>query len=418
MTAYTFSMIDFVTGTNWAFQHLPDDVLQQYKLELKATDLAGILGARSQFDTSRQTLEAQKCDVWVLESYTDSVYSADGQIRELNSTARNVGVCPALSSDIVNKIKKKELYTTKETKDITSQTILFGEYPQTLANQQTSEFLEKAYQQKRLMSTGKQYTFNTIGKVYDKKENLWPYAAGQDRVSIASYNDVTKEELCCNSVVYAVQTHDEFEFLGEKYVRLMPRVFDETFILSNKQDLKLNSFHTQHYWVKVEPIEWLEDKKGNWLSKRVLLGGLPVRHELYRWDAPYTFVGRFLKKHFMQDIIPSNTERFKEKSLEEYKSYLCLFLNETERTPFAFGKTISAFSKQYILSKTSDEMTEIDKEILTYSKNLINTLLSGEKTPHQVLFSLRLPPKKVVESGFMRFCKDIWYICGTSRERL
>ena len=410
MAKYTF--------TKFWFEQLDKCDFKQFLSELKATDLAGILGARSQFDTSLKTLENQKCDIWLLESYIDSVYSADGQIRELNSTARNVGVCPALSSDIVNKIKKKGLHTKKETEDITSQTIFFGEYPQTLANQQTSKFLEKAYQQKRLMPTGKQYTFNTIGKVHDERDNLWPYASGQDRVSLASYSDVKKEELCCNPVVYAVQSHDEFEFLGEKYVRLMPRVFDETFILSNKQDLKLNSFHTQHYWVKVEPIEWLEDTKGNWLSKRVLLGGIPVRHELYRWDAPYTFVGRFLKKHFMQDIMPTHNKTVKEKSLEEYKSYLCLFLNETERTPFAFGKTISAFSKQYILSKTSDEMTDIDKEILTYSKNLIKILLSGEKTPHQVLFSLQLPPKKMAQSCLGQFCRGVGYVLGIGRQRL
>lgn len=414
MAKYTFTK-------SW-FEQLDKCDLKQFLSELKATDLAGILGARSQFDTSLKTLENQKCDIWLLESYCDidkdEVYSPDGKMRKVPSRTLNVGVCPALSSDIVKKIKKKGMHTETKSENASMPTIVFGEYPQTLAKQRTSEFLEKAYQQKRLTPTGKQYTFNTIGKVNNMGIFHEPYASGQDRIGFADYRDVRKEELCCNPVVYAVQSHDEFEFLGEKYVRLMPRVFDETFILSNKQDLKLNSFHTQHYWVKVAPIEWLEDKDGNWISKKVLLGGLPDRHDFSRCEMPHTFVGRFLKKHFMQDIIPSNTERFKEKSLEEYKSYLCLFLNETERTPFAFGKTISAFSKQYILSKISDEMTDIDKEILTYSENLIKTLVSSEKTPHQVLFSLQLPPKKMAQSCLGQFCRGVGYVLGIGRQRL
>ena len=150
--------------------------------------------------------------------------------------------------------------------------VLFGEYPQYVADLQTAKTLELNYKVDCLNETGKNYTINYM-KFLD------------------------------NDNVNSFTTLKEYEYKGNKYIRFVTDLNCEYDTLSDGRHICVYS----PYWIKVEPISWLVDEKNNIaLSKRLLISGIPFRSILNdKTNYENTFIYKFLNEIFAKDIVPS-----------------------------------------------------------------------------------------------------------------
>ena len=150
--------------------------------------------------------------------------------------------------------------------------VLFGEYPQYVADLQTAKTLELNYKVDCLNETGKTYTVDCI-----KNPNF-----NED---------------------YNFKTLKEYEYKGNKYIRFVADLNCEYDTLSDGRHICVYS----PYWIKVEPISWLVDEKNNIaLSKRLLISGIPFRSILNdKTDYENSDIYTFLNEYMIKDIIPS-----------------------------------------------------------------------------------------------------------------
>lgn len=99
-------------------------------------------------------------------------------------------------------------------------TITFGDFPQTIVDENLTKRLEELYKKNCLKNTGKKY--------------------------VGCYNEKI------NDVIY----NDEFEYENERYVRtkIVTRYLDNLGELSTGKSL--STFKNEYVWVKVEPLVW------------------------------------------------------------------------------------------------------------------------------------------------------------------
>ena len=140
---------------------------------------------------------------------------------------------------------------------------IYGEMPQRRVSHDESEELWKKYESGELKPTGKTYT-------------SWGY-------SIELFYDGSDYK-------FEKDEYPEFELNGHKYVMAKKSTFQ------NGEGRKR--------WVEVQPIEWyLDEKSGLAISKKVLLGGIPLsKIGMYIGGFDNTVVGRFLDEEFKYDI--------------------------------------------------------------------------------------------------------------------
>ena len=141
----------------------------------------------------------------------------------------------------------------------------YGEYPQTVVSEEEAKELNDLYLNKKLNLTGKTYTCNS------SDDDLEHY-------------------------------YDEYEYQGEKYIRVNG---DTNFgiLLSNNSPIVNNS----SYWIKVEPVEWLVDKSADiMISKKILFSGVPLsRNYYYKGSFKKSLLKKYLNNKFSKDIIPT-----------------------------------------------------------------------------------------------------------------
>ncbi len=170
-----------------------------------------------------------------------------------------VRVCVPFN-EISSKVRDLKTINTEkgEVKEFT-----YGEFPQRRVKHDESEELWKKYESGELKPTGKTYS-------------SWGY-------SIELFYDGSDYK-------FEKDEYPEFELNGHKYVMAKASTFQNG--------------DTRNRWVEVEPIEWyLDEKSGLAISKKVLLGGIPLsRTGMYIGGFNNTVVGRFLEEEFKYDI--------------------------------------------------------------------------------------------------------------------
>ena len=161
---------------------------------------------------------------------------------------------------------------------------LYGEYPQTVADEAVELELERRFNLNSIEQTGKHYTFD----------------AGKD------YNS------------FQPQAYPEYEYGNQKYIRVKGNV--ENYLSNGKKIQKGRS-----YWIRVEPIEWLMDPSGTWVSKKNLISGIQFDNQKkYDGDFEHTFMKHYLDTYFSKEIEPFKSEKEKERkaTLEGLKAKL------------------------------------------------------------------------------------------------
>lgn len=190
------------------------------------TDYAIANGAFQWWQGVSRTGKKGTSAYWLRSAYSKNeadFVSKDGSRVNLYVKRTQLGVCPALHLNLPSIISARrasrdfgKIAHVKDTDGkVIYHTIEFGEYPKTKAA--NSDELEKLFQEHKISATGKKY----VGHIED---------AGTGKFT---------ENL-------------EYEYLGQKYVRVKNNRFEEGNWYSDGQKVPGDGY----VWIKVEPIAW------------------------------------------------------------------------------------------------------------------------------------------------------------------
>lgn len=245
------------------------DIIKKYGNKAVITDFSILLGgfALNGFHLDRLTLD-NRTGMWFTKSFYDdsNVYYVDHRgCKDVTSNLkRQCGARPVLlwNKDI-NEFSNNEIFEEQ-----------FGEYPQSIAGLMEQFFLENLYNLNELTLTGKRYV---VDSSHTRDSNA--KFMGRDLA--------------------------EYEYNGKKYIRFVTDDFNSCEgILSDGAVVKPNNV----YWVKVEPITWIFDKKNKMaLSKKILFSGIQFNNydkENILFEKSDIYI--FLNNIFLNDIISIN----------------------------------------------------------------------------------------------------------------
>jgi MoxR-like ATPase len=149
----------------------------------------------------------------------------------------------------------------------------YGKYPQGIADDDTLKSLEAEYNRKNLHSTGKSYTFDS-------------------------------QALNAYKAPYTPKKYEEYEYKGERYIRVVANPADDDSVLANGKKVKSGDIG----WFKVEPIEWMVETsgkwKGWWVSHLGLAAGIKF-DEKEKYDGKNfdkTVMGKWLENDFYKEM--------------------------------------------------------------------------------------------------------------------
>ena len=232
------------------------------------SDFAILLGgevSNSHYTKDGESLK-NRAGLWWTKSVNDSldrcaVY-ADGFIKWNPPFQRTIGARPCTK---YSEIKNEEVNEDG--------VIFYGEYPQSIVPVINATSLEELYCDNKLNKTGKVYTM-------DDADILTDYTPFNSREFI------------------------EYEYIGEKYVRIVGDSKCKDEILSGGRKIEEGTA----YWLKVEPIEWLVDANNDFIiSKQILFAGISMDNALVDLSDNFdnTNMKWYLDTHFSKDIVPS-----------------------------------------------------------------------------------------------------------------
>ncbi len=263
------------------------DIFKKYGTACAITDFALLLGGRSNHHYPTKEGDSSswwwtRTRDWSFHKYEDVVTASVGGKR-FSSYVSNTegGARPALPYSSISSITSnvgKNKFGIKE--------VEYGEYPQTIVDESFSRELEDNFKQRTgIRETGKTYT-----------------------TSFENYDNGFK-----------LITHAEFEYKGRKYIRF---VGDEKGEYRDLSDGRLSA-SGEIYWVAVEPIKWLVDKRTNIaLSKKILFSGIQFkRGEGYNGDFDKTDIKQFIDKYFSNDIMTTPTISYFVSEFEEEEAF-------------------------------------------------------------------------------------------------
>ncbi|MBQ6324261.1 MAG: hypothetical protein IJI22_05475, partial [Bacilli bacterium] len=255
------------------------DIFKKYGPKAAITDFAILLGGfvSSDYYIIEGDARENRTGWWFTKTpYCDGneyVISDYGYSSWLFANSRTSCVRPVLPYSLIQSISSsivRDRYGIKE--------VEYGEYPQTIVDENYSCDLERAYNSGSLKITGKNYTTDSV-----------------------SFQDTDTS--------FRARTHTEYEYNGSKYIRFVGDSNCNGEVLSDGRKIEIGNV----YWVCVEPITWLVDEKANIaLTKKLLFSGVQFKNKKdYKGDFDKTDIKFFMDNYFAKDIIPSLTEEEK-----------------------------------------------------------------------------------------------------------
>ena len=279
------------------FQNQPIQVIKNYGRKVAATDLALLFGCFQDKKKAYTTDEEPACYQWTKSSPWGNwgvvVLASNGETSYSTEHCDDrFGIRPLLIPEPKDSIYDEDPRSSDAllTAHICGCELKeYGEYPQTVADKRTSKKLEELFCQNLLKTTGKNYTFDTTNHAdHDRRKDF---------------------------VLPQLVPHSEFVYQGKKYVRVWANPY-KNYIprLSSGEKVKPG----KPYWVQVEPIQWLKDPSGIWLSQKCLLSGLPFSDHTYPGANTFdhTYMNDYLNEKFAEDINPSNVAENEQSKLK------------------------------------------------------------------------------------------------------
>ena len=265
------------------------DIIKKYGSECAITDFSILLGGYvSDSYISEENSREEHTSWWWTKSIYDSmsmrIVDSDGYKSWEDNCKRYGGARPAIpyssiSNDSANAVRGKNGILEVE----------YGEYPQTIVSEDFAETLERAYLDRTINQTGKNYATDSVSYGWRDED-----------------------------IKLGVITHIEYEYNGRKYIRLEADSNCKGKVLSDGRKIQYHDI----YWVEVEPIKWMIDERTNIaLSKKIIFSGVQFsRKKRYIGDFNRSDIKRFMDECFSKDIIPSMDLGEKKRYEEKYPS--------------------------------------------------------------------------------------------------
>ena len=308
------------------------EVMKRYGTKVAPTDLTVILGGYMTDGDGRTSEGDLTCASWSASSYAYDrvrcVYCGGGQ-DWYDTTSRGVSARPALPPSEASKISPSEARAIDGIR-----VVEYGEYPQTVADERTSERLERLHSSRSLRPTGKNYTFDSVG--------------------LTDYDTAFK-----------ATSFSEYEMDGKRYIRVPGRPADDDSKLSTGKQVEAG----KPYWVEVQPIEWLMDRSGTMVAKKCLFAGIQFdTKDSYDGDFSKTSMKHYLDTYFAKEIEPTERTASRETIKNNENS------EESTISKISLLRTIAAsnISKEKVNPKMSD-----DKKIKRINETI--NILQGMK---------------------------------------
>ena len=247
------------------------DIISRYGTKCAITDFSILLGGyvSSNYYTSEGNTRKDRTGWWWTKSSdgdNDALVVDEDGIRDwLRVSKRRGGARPALPYSSIQSISSNGVRGANGIKEIE-----YGEYPQTIVDESYSRELERAYNNRSLRTTGKNYTTDSV-----------------------RYQDTDTS--------FRARTYTEYEYNGSKYIRFVGDSNGDGEVLSDGRIIEAG----QAYWVRVEPITWLVDERANIaLSKKLIFSGLQFKNRRdYKGDFDRTDIKQFMDNYFSKEIV-------------------------------------------------------------------------------------------------------------------
>ena len=265
MNNFTFLTDEQIFGNNQL------DIISRYGTKCAITDFSILLGGyvSSDYYTSEGNTRKDRTGWWWTKSSDGDndarVVRKGGGRNWYNVTNRNGGARPALPYSSIQSISSNGVRGTSGIKEI-----IYGEYPQTIVDENYSRELERVYNNGSLKTTGKNYTTDSV-----------------------SYQDTDTS--------FRARAHTEYEYNGSKYIRFVGDSNCDGEVLSDGRTIRSGNT----YWVRVEPIIWLVDERANIaLSKKIIFSGVQFKNRRdYKGDFDRTDIKQFMDNYFSKEIV-------------------------------------------------------------------------------------------------------------------
>lgn len=265
MNNFTFLTDEQIFGNNQL------DIISRYGTKCAITDFSILLGGyvSSDYYTSEGNARKDRTGWWWTKSSDGDndacVVSIDGSENCHDVSKRYGGARPALPYSSIQSISSNGVRGANGIREIE-----YGEYPQTIVDENYSRELERAYNNRSLRTTGKNYTTDSV-----------------------RYQDTDTS--------FRARTHTEYEYNGSKYIRFVGDSNCDGEVLSDGRTIKIG----QAYWVRVEPITWLVDERANIaLSKKLIFSGVQFKNRIdYKGDFDRTDIKQFMDNYFSKEIV-------------------------------------------------------------------------------------------------------------------
>lgn len=265
MNNFTFLTDEQIFGTNQL------DILNRYGTKCAITDFSILLGGYVSLDyyTNEGNTSKDRTGWWWTRSSDGDndarVVGYDGGSLWDDVYIRTGGARPALPYSLISSISSNGVRGANGIKEVE-----YGEYPQTIVNENYSHELERAYNNGVLITTGKHYTTDSVG-----------------------YPDV--------DIRFKARTHTEYEYNGSKYIRFVADPNSHGEVLSDDRMIQMG----KTYWIRVEPIVWLVDERANIaLSKKIIFSGVQFKNSRdYDGDFDKTDIKQFMDNYFSKEIV-------------------------------------------------------------------------------------------------------------------
>lgn len=264
MNNFTFLTDEQIFGNNKL------DIISRYGTKCAITDFSILLGGYVSSDdyTSEGNTRKDRTGWW----WTKTPYNNDARVVSgygdrgwYSVNTRKGGARPALPYSSIQSISSNGVRGASGIKEIE-----YGEYPQTIVDENYSRELERAYNNGSLRTTGKNYTTDSV-RYQDYDTNFRPRA------------------------------HTEYEYNGSKYIRFVGDSNCDGEVLSDGRTIQSGNT----YWVRVEPITWLVDERANIaLSKKLIFSGVQFKNRRdYKGDFDRTDIKQFMDNYFSKEIV-------------------------------------------------------------------------------------------------------------------
>ena len=270
MNNFTFLTDEQIFGNNQL------DIIKHYGTKCTITDFSILLGGYvfSNYTNEGKILKNRVGWWWTKSSDGNNnarIVHMNGSRNWRSVDKRTIGARPALPYSSIQRFSSNEVRIAHKINEIK-----YGEYPQTIVDEDYSLELEIAfanmpYSNNEMKATGRIYTTDSV-----------------------SYQDFDTS--------FKARAHTEYEYKGSKYIRFVGDSNCYGQILSD--DRKIQSERV--YWVNVEPITWIVDEKADIaLCKKIIFSGVQfddVRN--YKGDFKKTNIYRFMNTYLAKEIIP------------------------------------------------------------------------------------------------------------------